>query len=72
MNEKLMILWVTRDKEAALNMLIMYATNAMLKHWWEEVTVVIWGPSMRLAVEDPDIQYQIQCMACGSEAAGVY
>jgi len=27
----------------------MYAKNALLKHWWKEVTLIIWGATARLA-----------------------
>ena len=45
-------LWTSDDPEVALNMLFMYLKNARLNNWWDEVTLVIWGPSAKLSVED--------------------
>lgn len=59
-NNKLTVLWVTRDKEAALHMVFMYAKNAKIQGWWEEVEVIIWGPSAQLTAIDEDIQLEIQ------------
>lgn len=59
-NNKLTLLWVTRDKEAALHMVFMYAKNAKIQGWWDEVEVIIWGPAAQLAATDKDIQLEIQ------------
>ncbi len=54
--EKLTIVWSSADRGVAETMVFMYATNARLEGWWDEVTVLIWGPSARLAARDPKIQ----------------
>ena len=58
MEEKksLHILWTNADLETARFMLMMYATNSMLRNWWEEVTVIIWGATARLVAENEVIQ----------------
>ena len=61
-NEKLIVLWVTRDKEAALNMAFLYAKNSKLRGWWNEVDLIIWGPSVILAVGDEDIKAELKVM----------
>jgi len=50
------ILWTTADPLTAHNMVLMYATNAKLRGWWDSVTVIIWGASAKYAAEDADIQ----------------
>ncbi len=76
--KKLTILWTNGDVETSLFMVLMYATNSMLHHWWEEVTVVIWGAPARLAAENPDVQQKIRmaqhagvafeaCIACAEQ-----
>ncbi|MBE6032840.1 MAG: DsrE family protein [Firmicutes bacterium] len=62
MTEKLTVIWTSGDKEVALHMAFMYARNAKLKGWWKEVDLVIWGPSDKLAAEDPEIQEELKLM----------
>lgn len=64
----LVVLWVTADKEAAMNMVLMYARNSRLKGWWEDVHLVVWGPSARLLATDADIQAEVAaCREAGVE-----
>jgi hypothetical protein len=77
MDEKkiLHIFWTNSDPLTSQHMVMMYATNAMLRHWWDGVTVVIWGATAKLAAEDEIIQEKIKaamhagvqfsaCIAC--------
>jgi hypothetical protein len=43
MDEKnsLYILWTNADMDTSLRMVMMYATNSMIEHWWEDVTVIM-------------------------------
>ncbi len=60
--DKLIVLWTSRDKETAENMVFMYALNSRLKGWWDEVALIIWGPSAKLASEDADIRDHLKKM----------
>jgi hypothetical protein len=60
--ERLNILWTTDNKDTVLHMLVMYATNSRLNGWWEEVNLIIWGASAKLASEDKEIQEAISAM----------
>lgn len=55
-NEKLVILWTSGDREVALKMVFMYTLNAKKRGWWEDITLVVWGPSARLLTEDEELQ----------------
>jgi hypothetical protein len=57
--EKLNILWTTDNKDTVFNMLIMYATNAKIKGWWDRVNLIIWGASARLIGHDKAVQTEI-------------
>jgi hypothetical protein len=57
--DKLNILWTTDNKDTALNMIIMYATNSKIHNWWQEVNVIIWGASAKLVGSDPQVQAEI-------------
>ncbi len=60
MNEKLVVLWTSGDREVALKMAFMYTFNAKEKGWWKDVTLLIWGPSSNLTSNDKDIQEYIK------------
>ena len=55
-SEKLVILWTSGDRDVALKMVFMYTYNAMRNHWWEDITLVVWGPSAKLLSEDEELQ----------------
>ena len=62
----LVVLWISRDPEAARNMALMYAKNSRLKGWWETVHLIVWGPSAQLLAEDAALQEEVaDCMAAG-------
>ncbi|MBH1939991.1 DsrE family protein [Mobilitalea sibirica] len=60
MAQKLYILWTTDNQITAEKMVLMYSQNCMLKHWWDEVTIIIWGASAQLANDNPMIQEKIK------------
>ena len=60
--EKLNILWTTDNKDTVFNMLIMYATNAKIRGWWENVNLIVWGASAKLIGNDNRIQSEIMEM----------
>ncbi|MBN1855538.1 MAG: DsrE family protein [Dehalococcoidia bacterium] len=62
MNESLAVVWVSRDKEAAMNMVFMYAKNSLLKNWWAKVSLIIWGPSGPLLVGDAELQKELKAL----------
>ena len=37
------ILWTNDNLHTSQLMVMMYATNSMLRSWWGGVTVIIWG-----------------------------
>ena len=62
MHEKLVVFWTSGDKEVALKMAFMYTFNSKKKGWWDDVTLLIWGPSANLTAKDseiPEPYYQI-------------
>lgn len=59
-NNHLHILWTNADLETSELMVFMYATNSMINHWWENVTVIIWGATAKLVAENERIQERIK------------
>ena len=43
-------------------MAFMYARNSKVRGWWDEVDLVIWGPSAEVAVNDKMIQEELKIM----------
>jgi hypothetical protein len=57
--DKINILWTTDNKDTVFNMLIMYAINSKTNKWWQDVNVIIWGASAKLAGTDAKVQTEI-------------
>lgn len=62
MNNTAKILWTTNNKETAMNMICLYAHNAKLKGWIENVQILIWGASQELVAKDTEVQEKIRQM----------
>ncbi len=60
MNTKLNILWVNDNPQTAHTMVFMYATNAKIQGWFDEVEIIIWGATAKLVAEDESIQERIK------------
>lgn len=59
---QLSLIWTSADKETATNMALMYAGNSRAMGWWKNVRLIIWGPSVKLAARDADIQERLREM----------
>ncbi len=57
--DTLTILWTSGDREVALKMVFMYTLNARIYEWWDDITLIVWGPSAKLLSEDEEIQDSI-------------
>uniref|UniRef100_UPI003216C9F3 DsrE family protein n=1 Tax=uncultured Draconibacterium sp. TaxID=1573823 RepID=UPI003216C9F3 len=61
-SNKLVVLWTSGDPEVAEKMAFMYTYNAKKQGWFDEVVLIIWRPSSKLASENKMIQDYIQKM----------
>ena len=79
--DKLFMILTSRDKEVHKEVGFKYAPNALKHEWMDQVRVILWGPTERLAAEDKEFQNQIKnllangvevyaCKAC-SDGYGV-
>ena len=57
--EELIVIWTSGDRDVALKMTFMYTYNAKLKGWWNNVTLIVWGPSAELLTRDKELQEYI-------------
>jgi hypothetical protein len=46
-----------------LHNVFMYTHNAAKRGWWEQVRLLIWGPSGTLLAEDQEVQDGLKAMA---------
>ena len=74
----LAVIWSSADREVALNTVMMYTKNSKLNGWWDNVRLIIWGPSSKLLNEDIELQGAVKnasgagvellaCKACADE-----
>lgn len=54
--DKLVVVWSSGDRDVALKVAFMYTINSKKKGWWNEVTLVVWGPSAELLSRDKALQ----------------
>jgi hypothetical protein len=65
---ELVVLWTSGDREVALKMVFMYTFNSKTKGWWEDVCLIVWGPSSKLLTEDKELQeYVTRMLGAGVE-----
>jgi hypothetical protein len=60
--DKLVVLWTSGDPEVAEKVCFMYTHNAKLQGWFDEVTLIVWGPSAKLLSENTEIQERVKAM----------
>ena len=60
--DKLAVLWTSADPEVALNVCFMYAHNAKRYKWFDEIVLIVWGPSAALLAKNPELQAEVKSM----------
>jgi hypothetical protein len=58
-NNKLAVVWTSGDPDVAHRMVLMYTHAAKTAGWFDEVVLIIWGPSQCLYAGDMDIQNKV-------------
>jgi hypothetical protein len=61
--DKLAVLWTSGDPDVAHRVCFMYTHNAKKQNWFDEVLLIVWGPSARLLAGDKDLQSKVKAMA---------
>jgi hypothetical protein len=60
MTNKLMIVWSSSEKEVAKKLILMYGSVILERKYWDEATIIVWGPSAKLLAEDEELQQQFE------------
>ncbi len=59
---KLAVVWNSGDPEVAHRVCLMYTHAAKSNQWFDEVRLIVWGPSARLLAADKDLQAKVKTM----------
>ena len=61
-SNKLAVLWTSGDPDVAEKMGFMYTYNAKKQGWFDEVVLIVWGPSAKLLSENKMLQDYVKKM----------
>jgi hypothetical protein len=61
-SDKLVVLWTSGDPYVAERVAFMYTHAAKKNQWFEEVTLIVWGPSAKLISENQKLQEKVKKM----------
>ena len=66
------ILWTNADLTTGKLMVMMYARYSMKNGWWDRCTVILWGATVRLMLENQELQREMKALReeYGVEFAG--
>jgi hypothetical protein len=64
-DSRLAVVWTSGDPEVAHRVCFMYTENAKKQKWFDEVTLIVWGPSARLLAGDKELQAKVRAMLEG-------
>jgi len=59
---RLAVVWSSADPDVAHRVCFMYTHNAKTSRWFDEVELIVWGPSARLLVGDRDLRTKVKAM----------
>ena len=59
-DKSLVVLWTTGERDVYTHMLHMYLFNSKWLNWWDDITLVVWGPSAKLIAEDEEIRKEVK------------
>lgn len=77
------ILWTNADITTGKLMVMMYAKYSMKNNWWDKCTVILWGATVKLMIETPELQEEMKllqqeygvnfagCITCARELGAV-
>lgn len=65
--DRLAVLWTSGDPDVAHKVCLMYTHVAKTAEWFDEVLLIVWGPSQKLLADDKDVREKVKAM----EADGI-
>ncbi len=55
-SSSLVIIWASSDKDVAKSVVLNFVLNARLNGWLDNITLMVWGPSVKLLASDKELQ----------------
>ena len=59
MNNKLLIVWSSGEVEVAKKLVLLYSSVMLERSYWDEATIMVWGPSALVLAQNEEIQTQM-------------
>ncbi len=59
MSNKLLIVWSSGEVEVAKKLVLLYGSVMLERKYWDEATIMVWGPSAIVLAENEEIQKQM-------------
>jgi hypothetical protein len=60
--DRLAVLWTSGDPDVAHRVCLMYTHVAKTAEWFDEVLLIVWGPSQKLLAADKDVRDKVKAM----------
>jgi len=57
---KLLIVWSSGEEEVAKKLILLYGSVMLERKYWDEATIMIWGPSAKLLANSSALQEQMK------------
>ena len=54
--DRIVVYLTSRDEDVARELVFPYVLNSKLRKWWEDITLVIWGPSQLTLCKTDNLQ----------------
>lgn len=54
--DKLLIVWSSGEVEVAKKLVLLYGSVALPRGYWDEIHLMVWGPSAKLLAENEEVQ----------------
>jgi len=62
MANKLLIVWSSGEREVATKLILLYGSVMLERQYWDEATIMLWGPSAKLLANDAELQEKVKTL----------
>ncbi len=59
MKDELVIFWASKDKKLGKKTVIKYIKESIEHKWWGGISLIMWGPSIELLLEEETIRAEL-------------
>lgn len=60
MKNRLLIVWSSGEIEVAQKLILLYGSVMLPRSYWDEATIMVWGPSVKLLAQSEELQKQVR------------